>query len=218
MKYIFNVTLKSTSMKKIFIPILAAILLIGLCASGANEKTIANLKYAFKGESTASAKYAAYAEQAKKDGYPQVAVLFQAASKSEAIHAQNHKTVLEKLGSRPDPFKPEFTVKSTVENLKEAISGEHGEITAMYPGFIASAKDDNSMDAVRSFSWAMDTEKKHEEFYSAALNALNDKKVNTLPGIYWVCPKCGNTFNVATPEEKCPFCYTSRTKYFKFTV
>jgi rubrerythrin len=204
-------------MKKLLLPVLAVLVMFGLSASGGNEKTIANLKYAFKGESTASAKYAAYAEQAKKEGFPQVALLFSAASKAESIHANNHKSVLEKLGVKVDQINPEFTVKTTAENLQDAIAGEGGEIKTMYPGFLTTAKDEQVTDAIRSFTWALDTEKKHEQFYTAALAALNSKKLNSLPTTYWVCPKCGNTFNDTRPDSKCPFCYTPKDKYFKFT-
>ena len=204
-------------MKKGFIFLLALIICAGVSATaGSAEKTIANLKAGFKGESTASAKYAAYAEQAKKEGLLQIASMFTATSKSEAIHASNHKAVLEKLGQKPDPVKPEFTVKSTKENLEDAIKGETYEITTMYPGFIATAKTEDVTDAVKSFRWAMDTEKKHQLIYQNALNALNSKTADKLPAVYWVCPKCGNTYDVATPEASCSFCSTSSSKYFKF--
>jgi len=79
-------------------------------------------------------------KKAKEDGYKNIAVLFEAASHSEKIHANNHKKALEELGEKPDDFKPEFEVKSTKENLQDAINGETYEITAMYPVFIETAK------------------------------------------------------------------------------
>jgi rubrerythrin len=208
---------KSRTMKKLLFLLPVYLLFTGGTAWGGNEKTIANLKAAYKGESTASAKYAAYAQKAKEEGFPQIAVLFNAASKAENIHAQNHKAVLVKLGVTPDAVKPEFTVKTTTENLKDAQAGETEEFTAMYPGYIAIAKDENVMDAVRSFSWAMDTEKKHKEFYAAALGALSAKNLASLPKFYWVCPKCGNTFSEDKPAANCPFCYTSKEKYIKIS-
>ncbi|MEI6455052.1 MAG: ferritin family protein, partial [bacterium] len=201
-------------MKRLFLTILA--LSISACftaMAGSADKTIENLKAAFKGESTASAKYAAFAEQAKKEGFIQISTMFSATSKSEAIHAANHKAVLEKMGQKPDAVKPEFTVKTTKENIEDAIKGETYEITTMYPGFIATAKSDNATDAVKSFRWAMDTEKKHQVIYQNALNALNVKGVAKLPAVYWVCPKCGNTYDVASPEASCSFCATSSSKY-----
>jgi len=189
---------------------------IGITAFAAAEKSIENLKAAFKGESTASAKYAAYSEQARKDGFIPIAIMFEATSKAESVHALNHKAVIEKMGGKTDPVTPQFTVKTTRENLEDAIKGENYEMTTMYPDFIKLAKDENANDAVKSFRWAMETEKKHSQMYTNALNALNKNDLKTLPKLYWVCPKCGNTFDQPKPDSKCPFCYTSRDKYIKF--
>ena len=184
--------------------------------AGTNDKTIENLKAAFKGETTASAKYAAFAEKAKTEGFLQISVMFQATSKAEAIHAENHKKVLEKLGQKTDVIKPEFTVKTTKENLEDAIKGETYEAATMYPGFITTAKSEDVKDAAKSFRWAMETEKRHQVFYQNALSALNAKQTTTLPGVYWVCPKCGNTYNVAKPEPECGLCGTKSDKFIKF--
>jgi rubrerythrin len=187
-----------------------------LTFAGGADKTIENLKAGFKGESTASAKYAAYAVQANKDGMPQIAAMFEATSRAEAIHANNHKMVIEKMGQKTDPVTPEFAVKTTKENLQDAIAGETYEMTTMYPDFIATAKGEGSDAAVKSFRWAMETEKKHQLMYQNALNALNAKKVETLSKVYFVCPKCGNTFDVAKPEASCSFCSTKSDKFIKF--
>ncbi len=204
-------------MKKFFLFSLAAFLFANVSTLAGTEKTIENLKAAFKGESTASAKYAAYAEQAKKEGLMSIATMFSSTSKAEAIHAANHKTVLGKMGQTPDVVKPEFTVKTTKENLQDAINGENYEMTTMYPGFIATAKTDNANDAVKSFRWAMDTEKKHHLMYQAALDAINAGKTETLSKVYYVCPKCGNTYNTAKPEAECAFCSTKKEKFIKFS-
>jgi rubrerythrin len=187
-----------------------------LVNAAGNEKTIANLKDAFKGESTASAKYAAYALQAKKEGFAQIATMFEATSKAEQIHAANHQTVLEKLGQKVETVQPEFTVKTTRENLEDAMEGESYEVTKMYPGFISTAKTEEVTAASKSFRWAMDTEKNHLVMYQNALNALNAKKPGTVSGVYWVCPKCGNTYNIAKPESTCSLCSTKSDKYIKF--
>ena len=204
-------------MKKPILPVLILMIIAGLNTfAGGADKTIANLKAGFKGESTASAKYAAFAIQAKKEGFTQIASMFEATSRAEAIHANNHKTVIEKMGQKMDPVKPEFTVKTTKENLQDAIAGETYEMTKMYPDFIASAKAEGADAAVKSFRWAMETERKHQVMYQNTLNALDAKKVATLSKVYWVCPKCGNTYDVAKPEASCSFCSTKSDKYEKF--
>ncbi len=197
--------------------IISAILMCctGIALAGP-EKTMVNLNAAYKGESTASAKYAAYAEQARKEGFIPVAIMFEATSKAEAVHALNHKAVIEKLGGKVEPLTPQFTVKTTRENLEDAIKGENFEIVTMYPGYVKTAKDDNANDAVKSFRWAMETEKKHSLMYTNALNALNKNDLKSLPKVYWVCPKCGNTYDQVKPEDKCSFCYTSRDKFIRF--
>jgi rubrerythrin len=202
-------------MKRVFLPIIALVFLSGFSMAG-NEKTVANLKAAYKGESTASAKYAAFADQARKEGLTSIAILFSATSKAEAIHAANHKAVLEKLGQSPDPVKPEFTVKTTKENLEEGIKGESYEVTTMYAGFLETSKLEDVAQASKSFRWANDTEKRHLTMYQKALDALKANKVSTLPKVYWVCPKCGNTFDAANPDKECPFCATPKDKYIKF--
>ncbi len=186
------------------------------CSSPKPVKTIENLKAAFAGESTASAKYAAYAQKAKEDSLPAVAVLFEAASKAESIHAANHAKVLEKLGVKTDPVNPVFKVKSTKENLQDAMKGEGYEVTTMYPEFINTAKEEKCTDAVTSFTWAIDTEKKHEGFYQSTLATVDAGNVTALPANYFVCPKCGNTYDAASVKPECEFCQTKQDQFFKF--
>lgn len=180
-------------------------------------KTIENLKAAYNGESTASAKYAAFAEKAKAEGFDTVAVMFLATSKAEAIHAANHLKVLEKLGEKiAGPEIGSFTTLTTAENLTDAIKGETYELETMYPGFIATGGTEKSSDAVKSFTWALDTEKKHQVFYQAALDALNGGGEKTLPDKWFVCPVCGNTYDAGSVTAKCDFCMTPKEKYLPF--
>jgi rubrerythrin len=202
-------------MKKTLLSLVALLIFAGYGNAG-NEKTIANLKAAYKGESTASAKYAAYAEQARKEGLLPIAIMFTATSKSESIHAANHKVVLVRLGQKVDAVTPEFTVKTTKENLEDAAKGESYEITTMYPGFIATAKEEGVTDGAKSMRWALDTEKNHLSIYNKAIDALKAGKTGTLTKLYWVCPKCGNTFDVAKPAKECPLCGTASSKYIRF--
>lgn len=180
-------------------------------------KTIENLKYAFNGESTASAKYAAFAEKAKAEGLDTIAVMFLATSKAEAIHAENHKKVLVKLGVKIEgPQIGTFEVLSTKDNLADALKGETGEIDSMYPGFISTAETEKSADAVKSFTWALDTEKKHQAFYKASLEALSSSGEKTLPAKWFVCPVCGNTYEIGNLSNACDFCMTPKEKFIEF--
>lgn len=202
-------------MKKFFLFAFVSLIVMAGCTQPKPVKTIENLKAGIKGETTASAKYAAFAEKARAEGLDTVAKLFDAASRAEGIHAANHLKVLEGLGEKMEEFKPEFEVKTTAENLQAAIDGESYEVTTMYPQFLADAKAEKVEKAVKSFTWAFDTEKKHQVFYQKALAAVQDNAENTLPFEYAVCPVCGNTYDKATIEEKCDFCGTIKDKFIK---
>lgn len=183
------------------------------CNQNKSTKTIINLKASIIGETTASAKYAAFAQKADDEGNPRIAKLFDAASKAESIHAGNHTKVLAELGEKMDDFKPEFEVKTTAENLQTAIEGENYEIETMYPQFLADCKLDKIINAEKSFALAFYTEKKHKEFYTKALEALKADTTYTLPSGYAVCPVCGNTYDCANIDDNCTFCQTSKDKF-----
>jgi len=200
-------------MKKTLIFVMLGLLFFAGCKQPKPIKTTENLKAGIKGESTASAKYAAFAQKAVEEGYDTIAKLFDAASKAEAIHAANHTKVLEGLGEKMDPFTPEFEVKTTAENLQAAIDGETYESTTMYPQFIADAQAEKVDNALKSYTWANDTEQKHQQFYSNALRALKANTENTLPFQYAVCPVCGNTYDVASVDNNCAFCQSGKDKF-----
>ena len=201
-------------MKNIFLFAFIGLIAFSGCQQVKPVKTIQNLKAGIKGETTASAKYAAFAQKATEEGNANIAKLFLASSKAESIHAANHRKVLEGLGEKMEDFTPEFEVKTTAENLQAAIEGETYESTTMYPQFLVDAKAEKVEKATKSFTWAFDTEKKHQQFYTKALQSLNANAQNTLPMEYAVCPVCGNTYDKATVEEKCAFCQTGKDKFF----
>lgn len=187
-----------------------------ITSADANAKTTENMQAAFKGETTASAKYAAYSKKAEQEGYHQIALLFKAASTSENIHANNHKAVLQESGVAVPSIKPEFTVKTTRENLQDAIAGESYEVSTMYPEFLTAANAADNQLAMMSLNYAYKTEKKHKVFYEAALTALQNNTVNSLPAVFYVCPTCGNTYETTAPA-RCGISMTSREKFLKIT-
>jgi rubrerythrin len=157
------------------------------------SKTQENLKFAFAGESQASRKYTYFAEKADKEGLPQIARLFRAASEAETVHARNHLNALSAIGS-------------TADNLKAAIQGESYEYTEMYPPFIKQAHADGDLKAEKSFHNANEVEEIHHTLYQQALASL--EKGGKMPeGVYYVCPVCGNTVFGLAPEI-CPVCAT----------
>jgi rubrerythrin len=182
--------------------------------SDAKTINFQNMQDAFKGETTASAKYAAYSKKAEEEGYHEIAMLFQAASASEKIHASNHKAVLGESGQNVPVIKPEFTVKSTKENLKDAITGEGYEVSTMYPEFMTNANTAGNQLALVSLNYAYKTEQKHKVFYEKALAALEGNTLKTLPTVYFVCPTCGNTYDTAAPK-RCGISMTAGEKFIK---
>ena len=180
----------------------------------AKSKTIENMQAAFKGETNATATYAAFFKKAKEEGYNEIALLFKAASMSENIHAQNHKIVLEELGATVNEITPDFTVKSTKENLEYAISGEAYEVAEMYPSFLKTANAANNQLAMVSLNYAYKTEIKHKAFYEKALTELNNNNVKSLPTVYFICPTCGNTYE-NTSSKRCGISMTNGEKFIK---
>ena len=144
-----------------------------------------NLQAAFAGESQANRKYLAFAKKADEEGLPQVAKLFRAAAEAETIHAHAHLRVMN-------------GIKSTAENLKEAIEGEGHEFQKMYPAFLAEAQAEGVKPAEFSFKNALAVEEIHYGLYSKALEAV--KSSGDLPATsIWVCPVCGNTVENEPP-------------------
>ncbi len=176
------------------------------------QKVVDDLKAAFTGETTAGAKYAAYAEQARKDGFDKIALLFEAASKAEGIHAGNHEAALMQLGESAPDVKPKYEVKTTEENLKDAIAGETYESTTMYPDFLKDGTAANVTIALISFNYAYKTELKHKALYEAALQSLQSGKVDEMPSMYQVCTTCGNTYEGMGPA-RCGICMTGRDRF-----
>ena len=161
------------------------------------SKTQENLMAAFAGESQANRKYLAYAKQAEKDGLNQVAKLFRAAAEAETIHAHAH---LRNAGK----------VKSTMENLEDAIAGETYEFTKMYPDMLADAEDEGESNIKRHLSWVNAVEEVHANLYKKALAA----KGAVADVDYYVCSVCGYTHE-GPYAGKCPICNAADSAFYK---
>ena len=162
--------------------------------------TIENLKNAFAGESQANRKYLAFAKHAEKEGYPNIAKLFRAAAEAETVHAHAHLRV---MGG----------IKTTKENLAEAINGEGFEFQQMYPKYIEEAEREKNAPASTSFKNAMAVEQVHHSLYTEALNTLISGKDLSAKKIF-VCSVCGNTVLDEAPD-KCPVCSAAKAKFFE---
>jgi len=156
-----------------------------------------NLKTAFAGESQANQKYLAFAREAEKEGFKNVAKLFKTTAKAELIHAEGHLHALGGIGS-------------TAENLEAAIGGETYEHTEMYPPMLAQAQAEGHP-AKRMFAFAVEAEKVHAVLYQKALEAVrNGQDISTSE--VWLCPICGHVELVSAPD-KCPICGAKSSVY-----
>ena len=159
--------------------------------------TIDNLKEAFAGESQANRKYLAYAKKAEKDGKMNAAKLFRVASDAETLHALKHFEVAGK-------------VKSTADNLKDAVAGETHEYKEMYPDFVKEADAEGNKAALMSFTLAMKAEEVHARLYQEALDNIDQ----TEEVFYYLCPVCGNIEKVR--PDKCGICGVPGDKFIKY--
>ncbi|NTU91565.1 MAG: rubrerythrin family protein [Chlorobiaceae bacterium] len=156
-----------------------------------------NLKEAFAGESQANQKYLAFAKEAEKEGFTNVARLFRTTAMAERIHAEGHFGALGGIGS-------------TAENLEAAIGGETYEHTEMYPPMLEQAQAEGHP-AKRMFAFAVEAEKVHAVLYQKALEAVRNGQDITASEV-WLCPICGHV-ELGNPPEKCPICGAKSTVY-----
>lgn len=186
-------------------------------------ETLKNLAKAFIGESMARNKYTFYAKVAKNEGYQQISEIFEITAENERQHAKWLYKLMEELIEKHGLDNPvivdaDVSVKfgNMVENLKEAISGEHYENTEMYPEFARIAEEEGFPEIAARLRAIAEAEKHHEERFRKLLEELEKgtlfkKEVE----VYWVCRKCGYVHKGTQPPEKCPSC---DHEYFYFEI
>lgn len=159
-------------------------------------KTEKNLLAAFAGESQARNKYTYFASKAKKDGYVQIAAIFEETANNEKEHAKLWYKLLN--GG---------AVSGTVENLKEAAGGENYEWTEMYPTFAKEAREEGFDEIAALFDGVAAIEKEHEERYKKLLANIEGDLVFSKDGdVVWQCANCGHICVGKKAPEVCPVC------------
>ncbi len=157
-------------------------------------KTEANLWEAFAGESKARNKYTYYASKAKKDGYEQIAALFEETAAQEKEHAKLWFKLIHGIGS-------------TMDNLKDSAEGENDEWTDMYPRMAKEAREEGFEEIARIMEGVAAIEKAHEERYLKLLKNINDKIVFSRDGdAIWQCRNCGHLYIGKEAPAVCPVC------------
>lgn len=173
-----------------------------------NEDVVKNLLDAFDAEMNANAKYKAFALKAEQEGLFGAASLFRAAARSEQIHANNHARVIRQMGGEARSNIVPIQVRSTLDNLKNALGGERHEAEKIYPAMMKEAMSRMDTSAARSFNWAIEAEKTHIKLYGDAVALVEEGKPdawtqNALD--FYVCTLCGYTAKTAEAEN-CPGC------------
>ena len=159
-------------------------------------KTEKNLLDAFAGESMARNKYDYFASKAKKDGYVQIAAIFEETAKNEKEHAKMWFKYLE--GG---------AIKATTENLAAAAAGENFEWTDMYARMAKEAREEGFDEIAEKFEGVAKIEKEHEERYRKLLKNIEDEVVFSRDGdVIWHCSNCGHIVVGKKAPEVCPVC------------
>ncbi len=167
-----------------------------------SSKTRKNLETAFAGESQARNKYNFFASRARKDGYEQIADIFELTAKNEKEHAEMWFKLLEGLGD-------------TTQNLKEAANGENYEWSIMYSEFARQAKEEGFDRIAYLFEAVGEIEKHHEERFLKLLKNVEDGLVFSRgEDRIWQCGNCGHIFIGKSAPVKCPVCEHSQA-YFQ---
>ncbi|MDR1551071.1 MAG: rubrerythrin family protein [Holosporaceae bacterium] len=168
------------------------------------SRTEKNLREAFAGESQARNKYSYFASKARKEGYVQIAQIFEDTADNEKEHAKIWFKLLN--GG---------TTSGTMENLRDAACGEHYEWTQMYTRFSREAEEEGFLEIAILFKAVGEIEKHHEERYKKLLtNLQTDAVFKREKKVVWECSNCGYLFETDDAPEVCPVC-KHRRDYFR---
>ncbi len=170
-------------------------------------QTEKNLLKAFAGESQARNRYEFFAKIAKKEGYEQIAAIFQETADQEKEHAKRFFKFLEGGMTEITATYPAGIIKSTVENLKAAAAGENEEWTELYPNFSDIAKEEGFPEVAAAFRMIAIVEKAHEERYLKLAKNIEEGTVFLKDGkVFWKCRNCGYIYESEKALELCPAC------------
>ena len=179
------------------------------------SNTEKNLLAAFAGESQARTRYTFFASVAKKEGYEQIAAIFQETADNEKEHAKLFFKHLKGGMVEVKAAYPAGVIASTAENLKAAAEGEKLEWGTLYPNFADVAEQEGFSDVARTFRSVAKVEANHERRYLKLLENVKQRKVfKKDKPIKWKCRNCGYVYEGSEAPEKCPVCSHPRS-YFE---
>lgn len=171
------------------------------------SRTEKNILTAFAGESQARNRYTYFAKQAKKDGFEQIAHVFEETANQEKEHAKRLFKFLEGGEVEITASFPAGVIGSTYENLLEAAAGENYEQTRMYPDYAKVAREEGFEEVAQTMEAIAVAERQHEKQYrELAANIKADKVFKRDAPVTWRCRNCGYVHSSAQAPEKCPAC------------
>ncbi len=187
-------------------------------ASLKGTRTEKNILTAFAGESQARNRYTYFASQAKKEGYVQIAAVFEETANQEKEHAKRLFKFLEGGEVEITGAFPAGKIGTTLENLKASAAGENHEHTSMYPEFARIAREEGFNEIACVMEAIAVAEKYHEERYNALAKNIEQGKVFKKDApVKWRCRNCGYVHDGNEPPEKCPACAHPKA-YFETLV
>jgi len=170
-------------------------------------QTETNIMTAFAGESQARNRYSFFAKAAKKEGFVQIAYIFDRTAEQERAHAKTLFNLLEGGEVEIQAAFPAGTISTTMENLEEAAAGEEHEYKEMYPDFAATAKEEGFPIIAAVFTAIAKAEKQHAKHYRDFIANLKSGQVfKRDDSVVWYCSKCGYIHEGTEPPKKCPAC------------
>jgi len=170
-------------------------------------QTEKNLLTAFSGESQARNRYTYFASQARKEGYEQIAAIFEETANQEKEHAKREFKFLQGGEVEIAAAFPAGVIGNTFENLKQASAGENYETTEMYPGFAEVADEEGFKEIAEVFRKIAVAEARHRDRYIALAKNITDGKVfKREKSVRWVCRNCGYVHEGAEAPAVCPSC------------
>jgi len=170
-------------------------------------RTEQNLLKAFAGESQARNRYEFFVSVAKKEGYEQIAAIFQETANQEKEHAKRFFKFLEGGMTEIQASYPAGVIGTTKENLKAAAEGEHEEWTLLYPEFAEIAKEEGFPEIAGAFKMIAKVETEHERRFLKLLQNISEDKVFMKDGkVFWKCLNCGYVYESEKALETCPAC------------
>jgi rubrerythrin len=177
-------------------------------------QTEKNLLTAFAGESQARNRYTYFASQARKEGYEQIAAIFEETADQEKEHAKREFKFLEGGEVEVAAAFPAGVIGGTLDNLKAAAAGEHYENTEMYPSFAEAADKEGFAEIATVFRKIAVAEKRHEERYVALAKNMTDGLVfKRDKPVRWVCRNCGYVHEGPEAPKVCPACAHPQSYY-----